>query len=149
MIAIESLSKSYRSAPVVRGVSLTYAPGTITGFLGPNGAEKSTTMRMITGLTRPDSGTALVNGSRYVNLPNPARMVGALLDASAMHVGRSGRATLQIAACVCGVPKSKVEDILHLVGLADRAGEQRVGTYSLGMRQRLGIAQAPSEHPRS
>ena len=121
-------------------MSLHCEPGTITGFLGPNGAGKSTTLKMIVGLVRPDRGTSTIDGRPFVELPNPTRVVGTLLDASAMHAGRTGRATLTIAARMAGVPHDRVEHLLDLVGLAD-AADRRVGGYSLGMRQRLGIAQ--------
>jgi ABC-2 type transport system ATP-binding protein len=140
MITTTALTKSYRNAPVVREVSLHCEPGTITGFLGPNGAGKSTTLRMIVGLARPDRGTSSIAGRPFVELPNPTRVVGTLLDPSAMHAGRTGRATLTIAARMAGAPTDRVEHLLDLVGLAD-AADRRVGGYSLGMRQRLGIAQ--------
>lgn len=140
MITATALSKSYGTAPVVRDVSLHCEPGTITGFLGPNGAGKSTTLRMILGLARPDSGTATIAGRPFVELPNPTRVVGTLLDPSAMHAGRTGRATLTLAARMADVPTAQVQHLLDLVGLAD-AADRRVGGYSLGMRQRLGIAQ--------
>jgi ABC-2 type transport system ATP-binding protein len=141
MITATALTKSYGEMPVVRDVSLRCEPGTITGFLGGNGAGKSTTLKMIVGLVRPDRGTATIDGRPFVELPNPTRVVGTLLDASAMHPGRSGRATLSIAARLAGVPTKRVQYLVELVGIAD-AAEKRVGTYSLGMRQRLGIAQA-------
>jgi ABC-2 type transport system ATP-binding protein len=141
MITTTALSKSYRNARVVSGLSLHCEPGTITGFLGPNGAGKSTTLKMIVGLVRPDHGTSTVDGRPFVDLPNPTRVVGTLLDPSAMHAGRTGRATLTIAARMAGVPTARVDMLLDRVGLAD-AADQRVGSYSLGMRQRLGIAQA-------
>ena len=140
MITATALTKSYGTAPVVRNVSLHCEPGTITGFLGPNGAGKSTTLRMIVGLSRPDSGTATISGRPFVELPNPTRVVGTLLDPSAMHSGRTGRATLTLAARMADVPTHRVQHLLDLVGLAD-AADRRVGGYSLGMRQRLGIAQ--------
>ena len=140
MITTTALTKSYGNAPVVRDVSLHCEPGTITGFLGPNGAGKSTTLRMIVGLARPDHGTSTVAGRPFVELPNPTRVVGTLLDPSAMHAGRTGRATLTIAARMAGVSTDRVEELLDRVGLAD-AADRRVGGYSLGMRQRLGIAQ--------
>ncbi|MDQ1725295.1 MAG: type transport system ATP-binding protein [Frankiaceae bacterium] len=140
MITASNLSKSYGSAAVVRDVSLHCQPGTITGFLGPNGAGKSTTLRMIVGLTRPDSGTSTINGRRFAELANPTRLIGTLLDPSAMHGGRTGRATLAIAARMAGVPLAGVQDLLGRVGLAD-AADRRVSDYSLGMRQRLGLAQ--------
>ena len=141
MITTTALTKRYDTLPVVRDVSLHCEPGTITGFLGANGAGKSTTMKMIVGLVRPDGGTATVDGRPFVELPNPTRVVGTLLDASAMHPGRSGRATLTIAARLAGVPTTRVDHLLDLVGMTD-AADKRVGAYSLGMRQRLGIAQA-------
>lgn len=141
MITTTALTKSYNSVPVVHDVSLHCEPGTITGFLGANGAGKSTTLKMIAGLVRPDRGMATVDGRPYVELPNPTRVVGLLLDASAMHPGRSGRSTLTIAARMADVHLGRVEHLLDLVGLAG-AADKRVGTYSLGMRQRLGVAQA-------
>jgi ABC-2 type transport system ATP-binding protein len=141
MITTTALTKSYRQEPVVRDVSLHCAPGTITGFLGANGAGKSTTLKMIVGLVRPDRGTATIDGRSFVQLPNPMRVVGMLLDASAMHPGRSGRSTLASAAHLAGVSPLCVEDLLERVGIA-HAADKRVGTYSLGMRQRLGLAQA-------
>jgi len=141
MITTTALTKSYEQTPVVRDVSLRCEPGTITGFLGANGAGKSTTLKMIVGLVRADRGSATIDGRPFVELPNPTRVVGMLLDASAMHPGRSGRSTLMIAARMAGVHPRRVEHLLDLVGLTD-AAEKRVGAYSLGMRQRLGIAQA-------
>jgi ABC-2 type transport system ATP-binding protein len=148
MITTTELTKSYDGAPVVRDVSLHCEPGTITGFLGANGAGKSTTLKMLVGLVRPDSGAATVDGRPFVELPNPTRVVGMLLDASAMHPGRSGRATLAVAARMAGVATTRVDHLLGLVGLAD-AADKRVGTYSLGMRQRLGVAQALVGDPRA
>ena len=141
MITTTALTKSYKQMPVVRDVSLRCEPGTITGFLGANGAGKSTTLKMIAGLVRPDRGTATIDGRPFVALPNPTRVIGMLLDASAMHPGRSGRSTLTIAARMAGVHPERIDQLLDLVGLTD-AAEKRVGAYSLGMRQRLGIAQA-------
>jgi ABC-2 type transport system ATP-binding protein len=140
MISTSALTKSYDQVQVVSDVSLHCEPGTITGFLGPNGAGKSTTLKMIVGLVRPDLGRSTIGGHLFVDLPNPTRVVGTLLDASAMHAGRTGRATLTIAARMAGVPTRRVEELLDRVGLAD-AADRRVGGYSLGMRQRLGIAQ--------
>jgi ABC-2 type transport system ATP-binding protein len=140
MITTTALTKSYGNTPVVRDVSLRCEPGTITGFLGPNGAGKSTTLRMIVGLARPDHGTSTIDGHPFLELPNPTRVVGTLLDPSAMHPGRTGRSTLAIAARMAGVPTARVEQLLDTVGLSD-AADRRVGGYSLGMRQRLGIAQ--------
>jgi ABC-2 type transport system ATP-binding protein len=148
MITTDSLSKSYGATTVVRDVSFSCEPGTITGFLGPNGAGKSTTLRMITGLTHPDAGTATVDGRPFAELPNPLLVAGTLLDASAMHTGRTGRATLRVAARIAGLPNSRVEQVLTRVGLAGAAADRRVGDYSLGMRQRLGIGQALLGDPR-
>ncbi len=142
MITVEHLSKAYAGTPVVADVSFTCEAGTVTGFLGPNGAGKSTTLRMITGLTRPDQGHATVLGRPFSKLGNPARVVGTLLDASAMHPGRSGRATLEITADIIGVPRSRAGEVLEQVGLHGKSADRRVGAYSLGMRQRLGIGQA-------
>lgn len=148
MITTTALTKSYKEIPVVRDVSLRCEPGTITGFLGGNGAGKSTTLKMIAGLVRPDSGTATIGGLPFVELTNPTRVIGMLLDASAMHPGRSGRATLNIAARMAGMPPKRVDHLLEIVGLAD-AAEKRVGNYSLGMRQRLGVAQALVGEPQA
>jgi len=148
MITTHELSKTYGGTTAVHDVSFQCAPGTITGFLGPNGAGKSTTLRMLTGLTRPDSGMATICGRRYADLGNPSRLVGTLLDASAMHPGRSGRSTLTVAADMAGVPRSEVAVVLGRVGLDGKAADRRVGAYSLGMRQRLGIGQALIARPR-
>ncbi len=142
MISVQHLTKRYGRGPAsVQDVSFTCAPGTITGFLGPNGAGKSTTLRMITGLTPPTAGTATVDGARYADLPNPGRIVGVMLDASAQHPGRTGRETLRVAAALLDVPAARADAMLERVGLAGAAG-RRVRDYSLGMRQRLGIGQA-------
>ncbi|MEZ5204458.1 MAG: ATP-binding cassette domain-containing protein [Acidimicrobiales bacterium] len=118
-------------------------PGTITGFLGANGAGKSTTLKMIAGLVRPDHGTATVDGRPFVELPNPTQAVGMLLDAPAMHPGRSGRSTLEIAARLAGVLIGRVDHLLELVGLTDAAGK-RVGPTPRHRRQRLGVARRSS-----
>jgi ABC-2 type transport system ATP-binding protein len=141
MITATSLTKRYGKFTAVADVTFRCAPGTVTGFLGSNGAGKSTTLRMITGLARPDSGQATVAGQPFRQLPNPGRIVGALLYASALNTGRTGRATLRIAATVTGMPASRAEELLEAVGLAAAAG-RRVGSYALGMRQRLGLALA-------
>ena len=141
MITATSLSKRYRRVAAVDGVTFPCEPGTITGFLGRNGAGKSTTLRMITGLTRPDGGRATIAGQPFADLPNPARTIGTLLDATAFHDGRSGRETLRIACTMTGTPKARAERLLDAVGLSGDAN-RRVGTYSLGMRQRLGLPYA-------
>jgi ABC-2 type transport system ATP-binding protein len=124
-------------------------PGTVTGFLGPNGAGKSTTLRMIAGLTPPSSGGARVFGRDYRELPNPAREVGVMLDAGAQHAGRTGREALTISARTIGVREQRVEEMLDRVGLEPAAAKRRVGAYSLGMRQRLGLAQVLLGEPRA
>ncbi|HEX6526659.1 MAG TPA: ATP-binding cassette domain-containing protein [Streptosporangiaceae bacterium] len=146
MITATSLTKHYRQIAAVNSVTFRCEPGTITGFLGPNGAGKSTTLRMITGLARPDSGRATITGKPFAELNNPARIVGTLLDATAMNTGRTGRTTLRIAATVTGMPASRADELLDAVGLA-KAANRRVGTYSLGMQQRLGLAHALIGHP--
>ena len=132
----------------VDDISFRCEPGTVTGFLGPNGAGKSTTLRMICGLTPPNAGTATVLDTSYRSLPNPGREVGVLLDASAQHSGRTGREALTISALVQGVERARVDEMLERVGLSRAAAKKRVGNYSLGMRQRLGIAQALLGDPR-
>ncbi len=142
MIRIEHLTKRYGAHTAVDSLSFTVAPGTVTGFLGPNGAGKSTTMRMLVGLTPPTSGSADVLGVPYASLGNPGRYVGVLLDASAQHPGRTGREVLSLGATVMGLPRSRVDEMLDLVGLTAEEARRRVGDYSLGMRQRLGIGHA-------
>ena len=142
MIEVNALSKRYGPQLAVDDVSFRCEPGTITGFLGPNGAGKSTTLRMICGLTPPTHGDATVLGTSYRRLPNPGRQVGVLLDASAQHAGRTGREALALSAAVLGVDRGRVPELLERVGLSPAAARKRVGNYSLGMRQRLGIAQA-------
>ena len=146
MITATGLTKRYGRVTAVSDVTFSCEPGTITGFLGRNGAGKSTTLRMITGLTRTDSGHAAIAGLPFAELANPARTVGTLLDAAAFHNGRTGRETLRIACTVAGVPRSRAEDLLDAVGLAGDA-ERKVGGYSLGMRQRLGLAHALAGEP--
>ena len=146
MIKITGLTKRYGRIVAVDRVTFACMPGTVTGFLGPNGAGKTTTLRTLTGLTRPDAGQATIAGHRFADLPNPARVAGTLLDASALHAGRTGRATLHIAATMAGMPSRRVDQVLAAVGLTGAAG-RRVGTYSLGMRQRLGLAQALIAEP--
>jgi ABC-2 type transport system ATP-binding protein len=142
MIEAEELTKRRDGRAVVSEVTFRCEPGTVTGFLGPNGAGKTTTMRMLVGLSAPDSGQALLFGGRYRDLPNPGRRVGILLDASAQHAGRRGREALAVSAKTIGVPAQRVDTLLELVGLDETAARRRVGQYSLGMRQRLGFAQA-------
>ena len=141
MISVRGLTKEYGEVRAVDDLSFDVEAGKVTGFLGPNGAGKSTTMRMVMGLDRPTAGSATVNGRRYVDLPEPLREVGALLDAGAMHPGRTGRARLRIGARTNGIPHARVEEVIDQVGLG-AAARRRVKGYSLGMRQRLGIAAA-------
>src|SRR6187549_704500 len=142
MITVESLTKTYGGFRAVDDVSFTAGAGRVTGFLGPNGAGKSTTMRIMVGLTPPDTGSATILGRRYADLPNPGREVGVLLDASAQHAGRTGREILTITQRTMGLPKRRVEEMLARVSLTDDEAGRRVRNYSLGMRQRLGIATA-------
>ncbi|CCH16294.1 ABC transporter ATP-binding protein [Micromonospora lupini] len=148
MITVENLTKRYGPHPAVDDVSFQCEPGTVTGFLGPNGAGKSTTMRMICGLTAPTAGRATVSGHPYRELPNPGREVGVLLDASAQHAGRTGREALTLSAYTMGLDRREVAAKLDLVGLNAVAAKRRVRAYSLGMRQRLGLAQALLGDPR-
>lgn len=142
MIAVTNLVKRYGGFTAVDNVSFTAEPGRVTGFLGPNGAGKSTAMRVITGLTKPTSGAALVLGKPYGSLVNPARHVGTLLDASAQHAGRTGLEVLTMGTIALGLPRSRAHQMLELVGLSGKEGKRRIRNYSLGMRQRLGIAHA-------
>jgi len=142
MISVERVTKRYGKHTAVDDVSFRCEPGTVTGFLGPNGAGKSTTLRVVTGLTPATSGKASVNGTDYRKLANPGRHVGVLLDASAQHAGRTGREVLALTAQVLGVPRERAAAMLEVVGLNQTAAKRRVGNYSLGMRQRLGLAQA-------
>src|ERR1700754_3804748 len=142
MIIVESLTRRYAGFTAVDDVSFTALPGRVTGFLGPNGAGKSTTMRVMVGLTVPTSGTATINGEQFADLPNPGLEVGVLLDASAQHAGRTGREILNIAARTMGLPRLRVEEMLDRVSLTEKEADRRVRNYSLGMRQRLGIAHA-------
>ncbi|MET7961507.1 ABC transporter ATP-binding protein [Micromonospora zamorensis] len=148
MITVENLTKRYGPHPAVDDVSFHCEPGTVTGFLGPNGAGKSTTMRMICGLTAPTAGRTTVSGRPYRELPNPGREVGVLLDASAQHAGRTGREALTLSAYTMGLDRREVAAKLDLVGLNAVAAKRRVRAYSLGMRQRLGLAQALLGDPR-
>ncbi|MFY1668685.1 ABC transporter ATP-binding protein [Plantactinospora sp. WMMB334] len=148
MISVEHLTKRYGRHTVVDDVSFDCEPGTVTGFLGSNGAGKSTTMRMICGFTRPTGGVARVEGVDYRRLPNPGRRVGLLLDAGAQHPGRTGRETLRVSADTMGVPRRRVDECLDQVGLNAVAARRRVRAYSWGMRQRLGLAQALLGDPR-
>ncbi|HZJ07080.1 MAG TPA: ATP-binding cassette domain-containing protein [Nocardioidaceae bacterium] len=142
MITVEGLSKTYGGFTAVDDISFVCRPGTVTGFLGPNGAGKTTTMRIMVGLTPPSKGSASVGGFRYPAIPNPGRHVGVLLDASAQHAGRTGREVLTLGAMTMGLPQTRVDEMLGLVSLSGAEAKRRVRNYSLGMRQRLGIAHA-------
>lgn len=142
MIKVDALTKRYGDFLAVDNVTFTAEPGRVTGFLGPNGAGKSTSMRAMVGLTPPTAGSATILGRHFCELPNPGREVGVLLDASAQHAGRTGREVLGLTAHTMGLPKQRVDQMLDLVGLSTTESRRRVRNYSLGMRQRLGIAAA-------
>jgi ABC-2 type transport system ATP-binding protein len=141
MIEIQNLSKRYGPKLAVDDISFTVRPGMVTGFLGPNGAGKSTTMRMIVGLDRPTGGNVVVNGKPYANHRDPLHQVGALLEAKAVHTGRSAYNHLLALAATHSIPKSRVHAVIDMTGL-DKVASKRVGGFSLGMGQRLGIAAA-------
>jgi len=146
-ITVERLSKRFGAVTAVDDLSFEVGEGAITGFLGPNGAGKTTTLRMLLGLVSPTSGTATFGGRPYRKLPEPSREVGALLEASGFHPGRSARNHLRVLAAAGGIPAARVDEVLGLVGLSESAS-RRVGGYSLGMRQRLGLAAALLGDPR-
>ncbi len=142
MITVETLTKKYGGFTAVDNITFTARSGRVTGFLGPNGAGKSTTLRVIAGLTPPTFGSATISGRRFADLPNPGMEVGVLLDASAQHAGRTGRESLIVAQRLMGLPARRVPEMLEMVSLTDTEAGRRVRNYSLGMRQRLGIATA-------
>lgn len=141
MIVADGLTKRYGDKTAVDGVSFTVQSGKVTGFLGPNGAGKSTTMRMIVGLDRPSAGSVTIDGRDYRSLRSPLTEVGILLDAKAVHTGRSARNHLRAMAATHGIPRSRVDEVIEITGLGSVAGK-RAGKFSLGMGQRLGIAAA-------
>ncbi|MFD4957369.1 ABC transporter ATP-binding protein [Microbacterium sp. NPDC058389] len=141
MIVAEQLTKRFGDKTAVDGVSFTVQPGKVTGFLGPNGAGKSTTMRMIVGLDRPTSGRTTVGGQDYRALRAPLTEVGVLLDAKAVHTGRTARNHLRAMAATHGIPLSRVDEVIRITGL-ESVANKRAGKFSLGMGQRLGIASA-------
>jgi ABC-2 type transport system ATP-binding protein len=140
-LVVSGLTKVYPKVRAVDGLSFTVEPGRVTGFLGPNGSGKTTTLRMMLNLVTPTAGTATIGGSRYVDLPTPLGSVGAVLEASSAHKGRTGRNHLRVVCAAAGYPAGRADEVLDLVGLAPAAKRKFKG-YSLGMRQRLGIAAA-------
>ena len=148
MIEAQGLTKQFGPKTAVDQISFTVKPGMVTGFLGPNGAGKTTTMRMIVGLDRPSGGSVTVNGSRYADLKAPLREVGILLDAKAVHPGRSARAHLLAIAATHGIGRARVDEVIGMTGLDAVAGK-RVKGFSLGMGQRLGIAAALLGDPKT
>jgi ABC-2 type transport system ATP-binding protein len=146
-IIVSGLTKQYRRVRAVDDLSFTVEPGRVTGFLGPNGAGKTTTLRMLLNLVTPTAGTATIGGMRYSDLPHPTATVGAVLEASAAHGGRTGRNHLRIMGAAAGLPKRRADEVLELVGLTP-AAKRKFRGYSLGMRQRLGIAFAMLGDPR-
>jgi ABC-2 type transport system ATP-binding protein len=148
MIQAHGLTKRYGDKTAVDDISFTIAPGSVTGFLGPNGAGKSTTMRMIMGLDRPTAGTVTVNGKPYAQHRAPLHEVGALLDARAAHPGRSARSHLRTMAATHNIPPARVDEVIDMTGLG-RVARKRVGGFSLGMGQRLGIAAAMLGDPQT
>ncbi len=142
MITVEGLTRKYGTFTAVDDVSFVCQPGRVTGFLGPNGAGKTTTMRVMVGLTAPTAGRVTIGGHRYQEIPNPGLHVGVLLDASAQHAGRSGREILELGARTMGLPGTRIDEMLELVSLSPAESKRRLRNYSLGMKQRLGIAHA-------
>jgi ABC-2 type transport system ATP-binding protein len=140
-IVVSGLTKQYKKLRAVDNLSFVVQPGRVTGFLGPNGAGKTTTLRMVLNLVTPTAGTATIGGRRYVDIVEPLKAVGAILEASGAHRGRTGRNHLRIICAAAGLPTSRADEVLELVGLTPAAKRKFKG-YSLGMRQRLGIAQA-------
>jgi len=146
-IVVSDLTKHYKRVKAVDHLSFTVEPGRVTGFLGPNGAGKTTTLRMLLNLVTPTAGTATIGGHRYADLHDPIRHVGAVLEASSAHKGRTGRNHLRVICAAAGLPDRRADEVLEIVGLAPAAKRKFKG-YSLGMRQRLGIAAALLGDPR-
>ncbi len=147
MLEVDALTKRFGATLAVDGLSFRAEPGRVLGFLGPNGAGKTTTLRTLLGLTLPTSGSATVDGRSYRELPDPVRVIGAVLEGPQFHPGRTGRNHLRVLAAAGGLPASRVDEVLRLVEL-DGAGGRRVKGYSLGMRQRLSLAGALLGDPR-
>ncbi|MDQ1217338.1 ATP-binding cassette domain-containing protein [Microbacterium arborescens] len=141
VLEFSDVAKRFGPVAAVDGLTARVEPGAVTGFLGPNGAGKTTTLRMLLGLIAPTSGSATIGGQRYRDLKHPLQTVGAVLESSSFHPGRSAAAHLRVYAHAAGIPASRVDDTLGIVGLGDVAG-RKVGGFSLGMRQRLGLAYA-------
>ncbi len=148
VLEVRDLTKRFGTNVAVDGLTFTARSGNVLGFLGPNGAGKTTTLRVLLGLTLPTSGTATVNGRLYRELHDPVQQVGAVLEGPQFHPGRTGRNHLRMVATAAGLPRERVEEVLRLVEL-DGAGNKRVKTYSLGMRQRLSLAGALLGDPRA
>ncbi len=146
-LVVSGLTKTFGPIRAVDDLSFTVSPGRVTGFLGPNGAGKTTTLRILLGLVAPTAGTATIGGSRYVDLPDPVHTVGASLEATGFHPGRTGRDHLRVLCVSAGLPQSRADETLTQVGLAE-AARRRVGGYTLGMRQRLALAGALLGDPR-
>jgi ABC-2 type transport system ATP-binding protein len=146
-IVVSGLTKQYRKVRAVDNLSFTVEPGRVTGFLGPNGAGKTTTLRMLLNLVKPTAGSATIGGKRYADLEQPLRHVGAILEASSAHKGRTGINHLRVICAAAGIPKRRADEVMALVGLTPAAKRKFKG-YSLGMRQRLGIAAAMLGDPR-
>jgi len=140
-ITLDRVTKRFGPVTAVDDLTFTLEPGSITGFVGANGAGKSTALRILLGLTQPSSGAATIDGRRYDRLREPARTVGALTDPNVFHPGRTGRNALRVLARVSRIPDRRVDEVLGIVGLSDAAG-RRVGGYSMGMRQRLALGAA-------
>jgi ABC-2 type transport system ATP-binding protein len=147
-IVVDGLTKQFRTVRAVDDLTFTVRPGRVTGFLGPNGAGKTTTLRMILGLVGPTAGSATIGGSRYADLAEPIRTVGAVLEASSFHRGRSGRNHLLVMCDAAGLPAARADEVLEQVGLTV-AARRKVRAYSMGMKQRLGIAAALLGDPRA
>jgi len=146
-IVVAGLTKQFKKVRAVDNLSFTVEPGTVTGFLGPNGAGKTTTLRMLLGLITPTAGTATIGGYRYADLPRPLETVGAALEASSFHEGRTGRNHLRVMCAAAGLPVERADQVLEQVGMT-AAANRKVRGYSLGMRQRLGLAATLLGNPR-
>jgi ABC-2 type transport system ATP-binding protein len=146
-IVVDHLTKQFKKVRAVDDLSFTVEPGTVTGFLGPNGAGKTTTLRMLLGLVTPTGGAATIGGRRYDELENPFRTVGAALEASAFHKGRTGRNHLRVLCAAASLPDRRADEVLELVGMT-AAANRKVRGYSLGMKQRLGLAATMLGDPR-